>query len=66
MLFLMDKTMAEIKIQLTRSIIKCPKVQKNTIRALGLKKVNSVAQHEVNDAILGMINKVKHLVKIID
>ena len=58
--------MAKIKIQQVRSIIKCPKVQKETMYALGLRKMNAVVEHEATPAILGMVEKVKHLVKVID
>ena len=58
--------MATIKIQQVRSIIRCPKVQKLTVQALGLRKMNAVVEHESTPAILGMVEKVKHLVKIID
>ena len=34
--------------------------------ALGLKKINAVVEHEANPAILGMVEKVKHLIKVID
>ncbi|MDR1631342.1 MAG: 50S ribosomal protein L30 [Dysgonamonadaceae bacterium] len=56
--------MATIKIKQVRSRIKCPKVQKRTLDALGLKKTGRVVEHEVNPAILGMVEKVKHLVQI--
>ncbi|MBR1381842.1 MAG: 50S ribosomal protein L30 [Paludibacteraceae bacterium] len=58
--------MATIKIQQVRSIIRCPKVQKQTMEALGLHKMNAVVEHEATPAILGMVEKVKHLVKVID
>jgi large subunit ribosomal protein L30 len=58
--------MATIKIQQVRSIIRCPKDQKATMVALGLKKINAVVEHEANPAILGMVEKVKHLIKVID
>lgn len=58
--------MAKIKIQLIKSPIGCPKDQKTTVTALGLGKLNSVAEHEDNDCIRGMINKVSHLVKVLD
>ncbi|MTK52862.1 50S ribosomal protein L30 [Paludibacter sp.] len=54
--------MATIKIKQVKSKIKCPKVQKLTLEALGLKKVNAVVEHEDTPAILGMVEKVKHLV----
>lgn len=58
--------MATIKIQQVRSIIRCPKVQKDTMHALGLKKMNQIVEHEDNAAIRGMVEKVHHLVKVID
>ena len=58
--------MATIKIQKVRSTIKSPKVQKETMEALGLCKMNAVVEHEATPAILGMVEKVKHLVKVID
>ena len=58
--------MAKIKMQQVRSTIKCPKVQKLTMEALGLHKMNAIVEHEATPAILGMVEKVKHLVKVID
>jgi large subunit ribosomal protein L30 len=56
--------MSKIKIKQVRSKIKCPKVQKLTLEALGLHKINSVVEHEATPQILGMVAKVKHLVEI--
>ena len=58
--------MATIKVQKVRSVIGCPQVQKDTMVALGLRKMNAVVEHEATPAILGMVNKVKRLVKVID
>ena len=60
--------MATIKIQKVRSTIGCPQVQKDTMLALGLglRKMNAIVEHEATPAILGMVNKIKHLVKVID
>ena len=58
--------MATIKIQKVRSTIKSPKVQKETMEALGLRKMNQVVEHEATPSILGMVAKVTHLVKVID
>ncbi|GHU78929.1 50S ribosomal protein L30 [Bacteroidia bacterium] len=58
--------MATIKIKQVKSRIKCPKVQKRTLDALGLKKTGRVVEHEANPAILGMVEKVKHLVLILN
>ena len=58
--------MATIKIQKVRSTIGGPQVQKDTMLALGLRKMNAIVEHEATPAILGMVNKIKHLVKVID
>ena len=58
--------MATIKIQQVKSRINCPKVQKLTLDALGLHKMNAVVEHEDTLSIRGMVEKVKHLVKVID
>ncbi|MBR4546918.1 MAG: 50S ribosomal protein L30 [Paludibacteraceae bacterium] len=56
--------MATIKIQKVRSTIKSPKNQKLVMEALGLRKINQVVEHEATPSILGMVEKVKHLVKV--
>ena len=58
--------MAQIKIQQVRSQIKCPKVQKLSLQALGLKKLNQIVEHNDTPQIRGMINAVKHLVRIVE
>ena len=55
----------KIRIKQIRSRIGRPVKQKRTLDALGLKKINQEVEHENTDQILGMINKVKHLVKIV-
>jgi large subunit ribosomal protein L30 len=57
--------MAKIKIKKVRSEIKRPGDQKKTLLALGLKKIGQVVEHEATPNIIGMVNKVKHLVSII-
>ena len=57
--------MAKIKIKKTRSEINRPGDQKKTLIALGLKKIGQVVEHEDTPNILGMINKVKHLVSVV-
>ena len=58
--------MAKIKIQKVRSTIKSPKNQKLVMQSLGLRKMNSIVEHEDSPSILGMVEKVKHLVKVIE
>ena len=57
--------MAKIKIKKIRSEIKRPGNQKKTLLSLGLKKIGQVVEHEDTPNILGMINKVKHLVSVV-
>jgi large subunit ribosomal protein L30 len=58
--------MTKIKIKQIRSRIKCPKTQKLVLDALGLRKLNRVVEHEATPSILGMVEKVKHLVSIVE
>jgi large subunit ribosomal protein L30 len=54
--------MSKIKVKQEKSAIKRPQNQKRTLEALGLRKIGQVVEHEATPSILGMINKVKHLV----
>lgn len=54
----------KVKITQVKSIIKRPKDQKLTLSALGLGKINRTVEKEVNGAILGMVKKVSHLIKV--
>ncbi len=56
--------MAKIKVTQVRSIIKTPRDQKDTVKALGLKKLNRSVIHEATPQILGMVAKVSHLVRV--
>ena len=58
--------MAIIKVKQTTSRINCPKIQKKTLDALGLTKMNRVVEHEDNPTIRGLIQKVHHLVTIVE
>lgn len=55
---------AQIKVTLVKSTIGCTPYQKSVVAALGLKKIRSFRIHEENPCILGMINKVSHLLKV--
>ncbi|WP_276390552.1 50S ribosomal protein L30 [Eudoraea chungangensis] len=54
--------MAKIKVKQVKSSIKRPQNQKRTLEALGLRKIGHVVIHDDTANIMGMINKVKHLV----
>ncbi len=56
--------MSKIRITQIRSAINRPQRQKRTIAALGLKKLHQSKEFEATPAILGMVEKVKHLLKV--
>ncbi len=56
--------MAQLKVTLKKSTIGCPQDQKDTVKALGLGKLNSTTMKPDNAAVRGMIFKVKHLVTV--
>ncbi|MCR5314937.1 MAG: 50S ribosomal protein L30 [Bacteroidaceae bacterium] len=58
--------MATIKIKQIKSRANRPIDQKRTLDSLGLTKMNKVVEHEDTPAVRGMINKVSHLVKVVD
>ena len=58
--------MSKIVITQVRSTIGRPKRQKETIKALGIKKMNTSVEHEATPQILGMVKKISHLVEVIE
>ena len=56
--------MGKIKITQVKSQIRREGSQKKTLVALGLRKMNQVVEHEATASILGMVNKVNHLVSV--
>lgn len=60
----MAKKAKTLKITLVRSTIGRLQVQKDTVRALGLRKMQQTVEHKETPAIQGMINRVSHLVKV--
>ena len=56
--------MAKIALTQIKSRINAPAVQKRTLDALGLHKMNRTVVLEDTPSILGMVKKVSHLVKV--
>ena len=56
--------MAQIKVKPVKSSIKRLQTQKLTLESLGLRGIGKEVTHEATPSILGMIEKVKHLVKV--
>ncbi len=56
--------MKQLKIKQVRSAIGRPERQKRTLRALGIRKMHQVKEVNASPEILGMIDKVKHLLSV--
>ena len=56
--------MAKVKITLKRSLIGQGHKSRETLKSLGLKKINSSVERELDNSLEGMLNVVKHLVII--
>ena len=56
--------MAKILITQVKSKNGKPERQKRTLEALGIRKLNHSVEHEATPQIMGMVNKIKHLVKV--
>jgi len=58
--------MEKIRIKQIKSRIGRSKDQRRTLDALGLKKINSVVEHNATAQILGMVKKVSHLITVVE
>jgi len=56
--------MAKIKVTQIRSKIGSTERQKRTLEAMGLRKMHSSVEMEASEQMLGMVEKVRHLVKV--
>lgn len=56
--------MAKIKITQVKSSIGSTKSQKATLEALGIKGLHKPVEHEANPQIVGMVNKMRHLLNV--
>ena len=56
--------MKKIKVRLLKSTAGCRQSHRDTVRGLGLRKINHVVELEDTAAVRGMINKVSYLVRI--
>ena len=56
--------MAKLKITQVRSRIGCSAIQRKNLAALGLRKINQTVEHDDPAIVLGMLERVKHLVKV--
>lgn len=56
--------MEKIRITQIKSKIDRPETQKRTLESLGLRKMNQTVEHNKTPQIMGMVNKVSHLLKV--
>ena len=57
---------ATVKVKLVRSTIRTQQRHKDTVRSLGLRRLNQVVEKPDNDQIRGMIHAVRHLVEVVE
>jgi large subunit ribosomal protein L30 len=55
-----------IKIQMIGSVIGCPEKQRATVRGLGLRRMHQVVEREDTPQVRGMVQKIPHLVTIVE
>lgn len=58
--------MKTIKVKLVKGLAGCKQAHRDTVRGLGLRKLNQVSQLADTPAVRGMINRVNYLVRIED
>ena len=58
-----DKTNT-VKIKLVKSLIGSSEKQRRVVRALGLTKKDQIVEHNESATIMGMVNKVSHLLEV--
>ena len=56
--------MARVRITQIKSKIGQPETQKRTLAALGIKKMHQTVEHDDSPEIMGMVNKLKPLLKV--
>lgn len=56
--------MAKLKITQVKSQIDRPRKQKETLRALGLRKLHQSVEHDETPQIRGMVQAVEHLIQV--
>jgi large subunit ribosomal protein L30 len=56
--------MKKIKVRLLKGLAGCKQSHRDTVRGLGLKRINHVVELADTPAVRGMINKVNYLVRI--
>ena len=61
-----EKKTGTVKIKWVVSFIGCTRDMRQTVRGLGLRRLHQVVEREDTPAIRGMIDKVRHLVIVVE
>jgi large subunit ribosomal protein L30 len=54
----------KIQIKLVKSLIGCSEAQRKVAKALGFTKKDQIVEHEESPIIMGMVNKISHLLEV--
>ena len=60
------KATKTLKVKMIGSVIGCPDKQRETVRGLGLRRLNQVVEREDTPLVRGMVKKIPHLVMIVE
>jgi large subunit ribosomal protein L30 len=55
-----------LKLKLVRSVISTTRYQREVVRGLGLRRINHIVERDDTREIRGMVDKVRHLVQILE
>jgi large subunit ribosomal protein L30 len=55
-----------LKIKLVKSPHGRTQPQRRTLEALGLRKINQIVERPAHPSVLGMVERVRHLVEVLD
>jgi large subunit ribosomal protein L30 len=61
-----EKATGTLRIKLVRSVIGNRKRHRETVRGLGLRRLNQVVERQDTPEVRGMVRKVTHLVSIVE
>ena len=56
----------KVKIKLVRSLIGATKTQIKVVKALGLNKTNDVVEHAPSATVMGMVNRISHMIEVVE
>lgn len=60
------KAAGTVRIKMIGSVIGCPEEQRATVRGLGLRRLQQVVEREDTPMVRGMVNKIPHLVTVVE